>query len=68
MFNVFENENDFLKEKTFVHFSKRTLTMLMRVQKIKKPNEQAMTNPINSFNENKNKEQTNIIFSIASEK
>ena len=32
--------------------------MPMRVQKIK-PNEQAMTNPIDSFNERKNKEQTN---------
>jgi hypothetical protein len=27
-----------------------------------------MTNPINSFNENKNKEQTNIVFSNAQEK
>jgi hypothetical protein len=33
-----------LKEKWFVHFSKRTHTMTARVQKIKKPNEQAMIN------------------------
>jgi hypothetical protein len=67
IFNVFENKNNFLKEKHFVHFSKRTHTMTARVQKIKKSNEQAMTNPINSFNENKNKEQTNVVFSNVKE-
>jgi hypothetical protein len=40
--------------------------MPIRVQKIKKPKNQAMIrNPIHSFNENKNKEQTNIVFSNA---
>jgi hypothetical protein len=41
--------------------------MIVRVLKIKKPKNQAMTNPINSFNENKNKEQTNVVFSNAKE-
>jgi hypothetical protein len=37
IFHVFEDKNDFLKEKLFVHFSKRTLTMPMRVQENQKP-------------------------------
>jgi hypothetical protein len=35
IFNVFYNEKNFLKEKLFVHFSKRTHTMTVRVLKIK---------------------------------
>jgi hypothetical protein len=43
--------------------------MTTRVQKIKSQRNQAMIkNPIHAFNENKNKEQTNIVFSNAKEK
>jgi hypothetical protein len=53
-----KDKNNFLKEKLVVHFPKRTLTIPMRDGK-SNHNEQANNNPINSFNESKNKEQTN---------
>jgi hypothetical protein len=56
-----------LKEKLFVHFSKKDPHYDNESTENQKPNEQAMTNPINSFNERKNKDQTNLVFSNAKE-
>ena len=65
-FSMFSKTKKIFWKKNFVQFSKRTLTMPMRVQKIKKPKNQAMIrNPIHSFNENKNKKKANIVFSSA---
>jgi hypothetical protein len=53
-----KDKNKFLKEKLVVHFPKRTLTIPMRDRK-SNHKESSNNNPINSFNESKNKEQTN---------
>jgi hypothetical protein len=56
-----------LKEKLFVHFSKKDPHYDNEsTENKKKLNEQA-NNPIHSFNESKNKEQTNLVFSNAKE-
>ena len=57
-----------MKEKLCVHFSKKDPHYDSENTKNQKVKNQAMTNPINSFNENKIKEKTNIVFSIAQEK
>jgi hypothetical protein len=65
IFNVFEDEKDFLKEKLLFTFQKGP-SLFNESTENQKPNEQAMIkNPIHSFNANKNKKQTNIVFSIA---
>ena len=57
-FSMFsKDKNNFLKEKLVVHFSKRTQTMTVRVQKIKSTNKQITQSTLSM--KAKNKEQTN---------
>jgi hypothetical protein len=57
----------FLKEKTFCSLFKKDSYYDSKSTENQKPKNQAITNPNNFFNENKNKEQTNLVFSNAKE-
>jgi hypothetical protein len=63
-FQYFLKRKEFLKEKTFCSLFKKDPYYNSESIENQKPNEQAMTNSINSFNERKNKEQTKVVFSM----
>ena len=52
----------FFERKTYCLLFKKDPHYDNKSTENQKPNEQAITNPINSFNENKNKEQIKRIF------
>jgi hypothetical protein len=60
-----KNKNKFFERKNFCSLSKKDLNYDSESTE-NQINEQA-NNPIHSFNENKNKEQTNLVFSSAKE-
>jgi hypothetical protein len=61
---MFSKMKRIFERKTFCSLFKKDPHYDSESTENQKPNEQAMTNPINSFNENKNKEQTKVVFSM----
>jgi hypothetical protein len=64
IFNVFIKQKEFFERKNLCSLFKKDPHYDSESTENQKQNEQAMTNPINSFNESKNKEQTKVVFSM----
>jgi hypothetical protein len=62
IFNIFLKRKEFFERKTFCSLFKKDSHYDSESTESQKRNEQA-NNPIHSFNESKNKEQTNLVFS-----
>ena len=67
IFNVFKDKNDFLKEKLLFTFQKGPSLCQWEYRKSKIKWTSNDKHPIHSFDESKNKEQTNVVFSNAKE-